>query len=89
MISLKRLFIGAAVIVGSSFSQAQTVEAVFPEIKATSSLPLLTYQVGRDNLYFDCEKFNNRIDGAGCALHLRVEGNGAVQESLVRYGATA
>lgn len=45
MISLRRLCMGAA-IVGSSFLQAQTVEAVFPAMKTASSLPLLTYQVG-------------------------------------------
>ncbi len=46
MISIRRICVGAAVILGGSFAQAQSLGTVFPAVKGASSLPLVSYQIG-------------------------------------------
>lgn len=46
MISFRKLCFGAALLLGSSFAQGQSLTAVFPGVKGAPSLPLVSYQIG-------------------------------------------
>lgn len=46
MTSLSKLCFGAALLLGGSFAQAQSLTAVFPGVKGAPSLPFVSYRIG-------------------------------------------
>ncbi len=55
MFSLRPLLLAVSIIVGNVATKAQSVTEVFPDVKTTGSLPLVTYQIG-DKVYSSGEK---------------------------------
>lgn len=58
MMRFKKIYLGAALMLGSSLVQAQSLNAVFPDVQGVAGLPLVSYQIG-EKTYTSTEKNAN------------------------------